>query len=233
MLLRACLSKSRAFHGQPDRHDRRRAAPRRTGGGADEHGRQLTSWSSTTTPAGLYLKSHILRKAGYTSYEAPTGAAAIGLLPCGVARPRAAGRSSARHAAASMCAGEIKAAYPGHRGAANLRRRSPAAHDRAIALDGGADAFLVEPIEPEELLATANALLRMREAEQALRRMNETLENAGRRTHARADRSQSPAGDRSRRSAARPKTCCGIPRSWKRSASLPAASRTTSTTCSP
>ena len=43
-------------------------------------------------------------------------------------------------------------------------------HDRALALDGGADGFLVEPIEPEELLATAQALLRMRGAEQALRR---------------------------------------------------------------
>ena len=45
-----------------------------------------------------------------------------------------------------------------------------------MALDGGADGFLVEPIEPEELLATARRLLRMRGAEQALRRMNESLE---------------------------------------------------------
>ncbi len=51
-------------------------------------------------------------------------------------------------------------------------------HDRALALEGGADAFLVEPIEPEELLATVKALLRMRGAEQALRRMNENLETA-------------------------------------------------------
>ena len=36
--------------------------------------------------------------------------------------------------------------------------------------------FLVEPIEPEELLATVKALLRMRGAEQALRRMNDNLE---------------------------------------------------------
>ena len=49
-------------------------------------------------------------------------------------------------------------------------------HDRATALDGGADGFLVEPIEPEELLATARSLLRMRGAEQALRRLNESLE---------------------------------------------------------
>ena len=42
-------------------------------------------------------------------------------------------------------------------------------HDRALALEGGADGFLVEPIEPEELLATVKALLRMRSAEQELR----------------------------------------------------------------
>ena len=49
-------------------------------------------------------------------------------------------------------------------------------HDRALALEGGADGFLIEPIEPEELLATVKALLRTRGAEQALRRMNENLE---------------------------------------------------------
>ncbi len=51
-------------------------------------------------------------------------------------------------------------------------------HDRALALEGGADGFLIEPIEPEELLATVKALLRMRGAEQALRRLNESLEIA-------------------------------------------------------
>ena len=50
------------------------------------------------------------------------------------------------------------------------------AQDRARALDGGADGFLMEPIEPEELTATARGLLRLRGAEQALRRMNESLE---------------------------------------------------------
>ena len=69
----------------------------------------------------------------------------------------------------------IKAAHPG----IVVLQTSAAVtspHDRAVALDGGADGFLVEPIEPEELLATAQALLRMRGAEQALRRLNESLE---------------------------------------------------------
>jgi signal transduction histidine kinase len=50
------------------------------------------------------------------------------------------------------------------------------AQDRALALDAGADSYLIEPIEPDELVALVRALLRMRQAEQALRHMNETLE---------------------------------------------------------
>jgi signal transduction histidine kinase len=48
--------------------------------------------------------------------------------------------------------------------------------DRTSALDGGADSFLIEPIDPDELLAAVNALLRVRRAERELRRLNETLE---------------------------------------------------------
>lgn len=41
-------------------------------------------------------------------------------------------------------------------------------HDRAHALDIGADSFLIEPAEPEELIATVRALLRLAAAERAL-----------------------------------------------------------------
>jgi signal transduction histidine kinase len=41
--------------------------------------------------------------------------------------------------------------------------------DRVQGLDGGADGYLTHPVEPLELVATVNALLRMRRAEQALR----------------------------------------------------------------
>ena len=61
---------------------------------------------------------------------------------------------------------QIKADFPG---VAVLQTSAAitSPHDRALALEGGADGFLVEPIEPEELLATVKALLRMRSAEQA------------------------------------------------------------------
>jgi len=46
---------------------------------------------------------------------------------------------------------------------------------RAQALDGGADAYLVEPAEPEELASSINALLRLRGAEDAWRRTSQAL----------------------------------------------------------
>jgi PAS domain S-box-containing protein len=41
--------------------------------------------------------------------------------------------------------------------------------DRTRALEGGADTFVVEPVEPEVLVATVHAMLRMRQAEAAVR----------------------------------------------------------------
>jgi two-component system, sensor histidine kinase len=47
------------------------------------------------------------------------------------------------------------------------------ASDRTRALEGGADAYLIEPVEPQELVANVRALVRLREAEQALRQSEE------------------------------------------------------------
>jgi PAS domain S-box-containing protein len=46
---------------------------------------------------------------------------------------------------------------------------------RVRALDAGADSFLVEPIEPEELVASVKALLRLRRAEEAHREVQSAL----------------------------------------------------------
>jgi signal transduction histidine kinase len=123
---------------------------------------------------GRYLKAHVLRKHGYHVAEASSGIAAIeqccartpDLVMLDVMLPDINGVEVSRR---------IKVAHPG----IVVLQTSAAvtsSHDRAIALDGGADGFLVEPIEPEELLATTRSLLRMRGAEQALRRLNESLE---------------------------------------------------------
>jgi signal transduction histidine kinase len=47
--------------------------------------------------------------------------------------------------------------------------------DRALGLEGGADSYLTEPIEPDELVASVKALLRLRETEEKLRQTNEAL----------------------------------------------------------
>jgi len=45
--------------------------------------------------------------------------------------------------------------------------------DRVRGLDSGADAYLSQPVEPSELLATIRALLRLKRAEQAAEQSNE------------------------------------------------------------
>ena len=122
---------------------------------------------------GRYLKMHLLRKNGYGVEGAGTGRAAIEC--CEAASPDLVlldMRLPDIHGV-EVCR-QIKADFPG---VAVLQTSAAitSPHDRALALEGGADGFLVEPIEPEELLATVKALLRMRSAEQELRRLNDRL----------------------------------------------------------
>lgn len=124
---------------------------------------------------GRYLKTHILRKNGYEVSGAATGGSAIeqcqtdapDLMLLDMRLPDILGVDVCR---------QVKVAFPS---VAVLQTSAAitSPHERSLALDGGADGFLVEPIEPEELLATVRALLRMRGAEQAVRRLNETLEH--------------------------------------------------------
>jgi len=124
---------------------------------------------------GRYLKAHILRRNGYDVTGVATGRAAFDhcaatspdLVLLDMRLPDVHGVDVCR---------QIKTVCPG---IAVLQTSAAVTspHDRALALEGGADAFLVEPIEPEELLATVKALLRMRRAEQAVRAMNESLES--------------------------------------------------------
>ena len=124
--------------------------------------------------AGRYLKARTLRKNGYRVVEATTGMDAIEQCCAGVPDLVLLDMRLPDIPGVEVCR-RIKAVHP----SIAILQTSAAitsAQDRARALDGGADGFLVEPIEPEELLATARGLLRLRGAEQALRRMNESLE---------------------------------------------------------
>jgi signal transduction histidine kinase len=124
--------------------------------------------------AGRYVKAHILAGRGYTVTEARLGRTAIeqvaadppDIVLLDVRLPDIGGIEVCRH---------IKAAFPQ---VVVLQTSSAlsSAQERAAALDGGADSYLIEPIEPDELVAVVKALLRMRQAEQELRQLNETLE---------------------------------------------------------
>jgi signal transduction histidine kinase len=124
--------------------------------------------------AGRYLKAHILRKSGYRVTEASTGMDAIEQCCAGVPDLVLLDMRLPDIHGVEVCR-RIKATHPS---IAVLQTSAAitSPQDRARALDGGADGFLLEPIEPEELQATARGLLRLRGAEQALRRMNESLE---------------------------------------------------------
>ena len=116
---------------------------------------------------GRHVKADVLRDAGYEVDEAQTGAAALEwcaregyvLVLLDVRLPDINGVEVCR---------QLKAAHP------NLFVLQTSAtftqpFERIRALDSGADAYLVEPMEPAELLATARSLLRLQAAEAALR----------------------------------------------------------------
>ena len=132
--------------------------------------------------AARYVKSHLLRRHGYAVSEASLGREALALAATeephltllDVKLPDLSGIEVCR---------EIKSRFP-HIIVLQTSAAFTGVADRTRGLDGGADSYLVEPIEPDELLATVHALLRMRNAEQEARRINRNLEElVAERTH--------------------------------------------------
>jgi signal transduction histidine kinase len=124
--------------------------------------------------AARYAKSRILRVAGYRVAEAATGQEALhavdtlspSLVLLDVKLPDIDGfevcrRIKDRHAGTMV----LQTSATFRDGASRIR-----------GLDGGADSYLAQPVEPEELLAVVRALMRLRTAEEALRDANATLE---------------------------------------------------------
>ena len=58
----------------------------------------------------------------------------------------------------------------------HLSASAVTSEDKAYGLDGGADGYLIRPVEPVELVATVNALLRTKRAEAALEAANASIE---------------------------------------------------------
>lgn len=124
--------------------------------------------------AQRYSKSRILRHAGFEVIEAGTGFEALekvesmqpAIVLLDVKLPDTNG--------IEVC-GIIKERWP-HMFVLQTSATYVTGADRTRGLEGGADAYLVQPIDPGELIATTHALLRLRDAEDKLRRLNETLE---------------------------------------------------------
>ena len=119
--------------------------------------------------AGRYAKSRILRLAGFEVIEAANGEDALrlaeelhpDLMLIDVRLPDLNGRHVALRVKSDPRTADIAVLQ-------TSATHTDTRH-KVMALEAGADAYLVEPVEPEELVANVRALLRMRRAEMSLR----------------------------------------------------------------
>ena len=131
--------------------------------------------------ASRYMAGRILEMAGHRIAEAATGGDALRL---------------AEQLKPDLIVLDVKLPdISGYEVAARLRSRSETASiavlhtsatfvtsdKRVLGLDSGADAYLTEPFEPAELIATVKSLLRLRHAERELRQRANQLAEADRR----------------------------------------------------
>jgi signal transduction histidine kinase len=124
---------------------------------------------------GRYVKAHTLAAQGYAISEAADGETTLAMVAAAPPPDLILLDVRLTDSSGIDISRKIKATLPQ---VAILQTSSAviSPHDRVVALDAGADAYLIEPIEPDELIAVVKALLRMRHAEQALRQSNEALE---------------------------------------------------------
>jgi PAS domain S-box-containing protein len=139
----------------------------------------VPSGSSTIddyAPPGLYARSRALRQAGFTVLEASTGTEALrlaaeykpALVLLDVNMPDMSGLEVCRRIKSDP---ETSAVLVLH-----VSATATTGADRLQALEYGADTYLIEPVETEELIATVRALLRLRAAETALRERERQLQ---------------------------------------------------------
>jgi PAS domain S-box-containing protein len=120
-------------------------------------------------PASRYATSRILRSAGFTVLEAATGGEALTLAPQGadlvvldVNLPDIDGFQVCRELRSKDETARIPVIH--------LSATFVQDVHKVRGLDAGADGYLTHPVEPPVLIATVNAFLRTRHAEDAMRR---------------------------------------------------------------
>jgi PAS domain S-box-containing protein len=118
---------------------------------------------------GLYAKSRVLRLAGFVVHEATTGEDALrlthelkpDLVLLDIHLPDVSGIEICRRIKTDASINSIMVIQ--------TSATFTEVRDRVRGLEGGADAYLTEPIEADELVANIRAILRMRKAEQEVR----------------------------------------------------------------
>lgn len=118
-------------------------------------------------PANRYVVTRILQNAGFTVVEAATGAAGLkavveyqpALVILDVKLPDLSGFEVCRQIKANPETTFIPVLH--------LSASFIQSQDKVEGLDSGADAYLAQPVEPIELVATVRSLLRIRRAEES------------------------------------------------------------------
>jgi PAS domain S-box-containing protein len=118
-------------------------------------------------PANRYIVTRILQNAGFTVVEAATGAAGLkavveyqpALVILDVKLPDLSGFEVCRQIKANPETTFIPVLH--------LSASFIQSQDKVEGLDSGADAYLAQPVEPIELVATVRSLLRIRRAEES------------------------------------------------------------------
>jgi two-component system, sensor histidine kinase len=120
--------------------------------------------------SALFAKVQVLRRAGYDVLQASTGAAALAAVEThgpdvvllDINLPDMTGFEVCRRVKSIGVTPPVQVLQ--------MSSTAVADSDRVRGLSGGADAYLTEPVNPPVLLATIEALLRVRRAEQAAAR---------------------------------------------------------------
>ena len=134
---------------------------------SDQNPKLLKILHVDDTDAQRYALSRVLRRAGFDVLEARTGRQALDLvtqLPdlviLDVNLPDIDGFAVCKQIKANEATARIPVLH--------LSATMVSTEARVAGLNGGADAYLVQPVQHDELLATVRALLRVRKAEEAL-----------------------------------------------------------------